>query len=303
MIFCVNWNLQQQAALSKKVKKMQSKKYTSAQLAKAYKTACMAELQALKPGNVHAFSDGHGMTIDDFIQSADVTAEIITRADLTLGERIFYAAEATKNAVGQNTNLGVLLLCVPIIDAALHITNGQSLQQSLNQTLSALTINDTEYVSRAIVLASPGGLGSAAQYDVREIPNVSLLKMMSAAQDKDRIAWQYANNFQDIMEFGLLRYADAMIKWANPAWSATALYLAFLAHYPDTHIVRKYGESFAETIRQEAAEFEHMHSTAENPKLVQKRLLDWDASLKQRGINPGTSADLTVATLLVSELI
>jgi triphosphoribosyl-dephospho-CoA synthase len=67
--------------------------------------------------------------------------------------------------------------------------------------------------------------------------------------------------------------------------------------------VRKYGESFAETIRQETAEFEHMHSAAENPKLVQKRLLDWDASLKQRGINPGTSADLTVATLLVSELI
>jgi triphosphoribosyl-dephospho-CoA synthase len=153
------------------------------------------------------------------------------------------------------------------------------------------------------VLASPGGLGNAAQYDVREIPNVSLLKMMNAAQDRDRIAWQYANDFKDIMEFGLSRYADAMIKWVNPAWSATDLYLAFLAHYPDTHIMRKYGESLAASVRQEAAEFEQMHSAAENPKLVQKRLLDWDASLKQRGINPGTSADLTVATLLLSELV
>lgn len=282
---------------------MQSKKFTSVQLAKAYKMACMAELQALKPGNVHAFADGHGMTIDDFIKSADVTADIITRPDLSLGERIFYAAEATKNAVGQNTNLGVLLLCVPIIDAALGLFVGQALQQKLPETLSRLTVSDAEYVSRAIVLASPGGLGNADQYDVREIPNVSLLKMMSVAQDRDRIAWQYANNFQDIMVFGISRYADAMIKWVNPAWSATALYLAFLAHYPDTHVVRKYGESFAESLRQEAAEFEQMHSAAENPKLVQKRLLDWDASLKQRGINPGTSADLTVATLLVSELI
>jgi triphosphoribosyl-dephospho-CoA synthase len=31
-------------------------------------------------------------------------------------------------------------------------------------------------------------------------------------------------------------------------------------------------------------------------------LLQWDASLKQRGINPGTSADLTVATLFAHRL-
>lgn len=282
---------------------MEPKKFTSVQLAKAYKAACMAELEALKPGNVHAFADGHGMTIHDFIKSADVTADIIASSDLSLGERIFCAAEATKNAVGQNTNLGVLLLCAPIINAALELTDGQTLQQRLHETLLQLTVSDAAYVSRAIVLASPGGLGDAAQYDVRDIPDVDLLTMMRSAQDKDRIAWQYANDFQDIMQFGLSRYADAMIKWANPAWSATALYLAFLAHYPDTHVVRKYGEYFARSLMQEASEFEQMHFLAENPKLVQKKLIDWDASLKQRGINPGTSADLTVATLLMSELV
>lgn len=282
---------------------MQSQKFTSAQLAKAYKTACMAELQALKPGNVHAFADGHGMTIYDFIQSADVTADIITNSDLSLGERIFYATEATKNTVGQNTNLGVLLLCAPIIDAALELRDGEMLQHRLNETLLRLTVSDAEYVTRAILLANPGGLGRVDQYDVREIPKVSLLTIMQSAQDKDRIAWQYANEFRDIMEFGLTRYADAMIKWVNPAWSATALYLVFMMQYPDTHVVRKFGLSFSESLRQEAVEFERMHRAAENPKLVQKSLLEWDASLKQRGINPGTSADLTVATLLVSELI
>ena len=29
---------------------------------------------------------------------------------------------------------------------------------------------------------------------------------------------------------------------------------------------------------------------------------DWDSALKARGLNPGTSADLTVATLLVAAL-
>jgi triphosphoribosyl-dephospho-CoA synthase len=39
-----------------------------------------------------------------------------------------------------------------------------------------------------------------------------------------------------------------------------------------------------------------------NPKLMQTPLLKWDAALKRRGINPGTSADLTVATLLANQL-
>jgi len=281
---------------------MSQQKFTPEQLSKAYKTACMAELQAIKPGNVHVFADGHGMTIDDFIQSADVTADIIARANLSLGERIFYAVEATQNTVAQNTNLGVLLLCAPIIDAALSMADKQSLQQSLNNTLAKLTISDAQYVAKAIVLANPGGLGDAAQYDVHETPHVSLLEMMRAAQHKDRIAWQYANGFEDIMDFGITRFSDAMIRWENPAWAAAALYLGFLTHVPDTHVVRKHGNTIAQALMQEASDIEQIYWQTDNPKLVQKQLLSWDASLKQRSINPGTSADFTVATLLASYL-
>jgi len=282
---------------------MKSKKLTVEQLTKAYKTACMTELQAIKPGNVHAFADGHGMTIDDFIKSADVTADIIVNPDLSVGERIFRAVEATQQAVGQNTNLGMLLLCAPIIDAALHKDDDQSLLQCLNNTLSQLTIDDAQLVAKAIVLANPAGLGSTSQYDVHEKPNVTLFEMMQSAQDKDRIAWQYANAYQDIMAFGITRYADAMIRWENPVWSATALYLGFLTRNPDTHVMRKYGQALCETLMQEADDMEQIYWATDNPKLVQKQLLGWDAALKQRGINPGTSADLTVATLLASYLI
>jgi triphosphoribosyl-dephospho-CoA synthase len=282
---------------------MNQLKFTSEQLSKAYKTSCMAELQAIKPGNVHVFADGHGMTIDDFIQSADVTADIIARTDLSLGERIFYAVEATQNTVGQNTNLGVLLLCAPIIDAALQLTDKQSLQQSLHHTLAKLTISDAQWVAKAIVLANPGGLGDATQYDVHETPQVNLLELMRAAQDKDRIARQYANGFQDIMGFGITRFSDAMIRWENPAWATAALYLGFLTHVPDTHVARKYGNAAALALMQDASELEHIYWQTDNPKLVQKQLLSWDASLKQRGINPGTSADFTVATFLASYLL
>jgi len=275
---------------------------TPTQLAQAYKNACMGELQALKPGNVHAFSDGHGMTIQDFIQSADVTAEPIARAGLSVGERVFYSVEATQKAVGQNTNLGMLLLCAPLLHAASSVQADQSLWAQLDQTLNQLSIDDAVWVAKAIVLANPGGLGASDQHDVHEAPAVSLLEMMRSAQDKDRISWQYANAFQDIVGFGVNLYADALLKWENAAWAAAALYLGFLTRYADTHVLRKHGEQVANLLMLEAKEIESNYWSTRNPKLMQKQLLVWDASLKARKINPGTSADLTVATLLASDL-
>lgn len=279
------------------------RRLTQDQLALAYKNACMGELQALKPGNVHAFSDGHGMTFQDFIQSADVTADPITRVGLSVGERVFYSVEATKNAVGQNTNLGMLLLCAPLMQAALSLSEGQSLWSQLNRTLDQLSISDAILVAKAIVLANPGGLGVSNRHDVHEAPQVNLLEMMRSAQDKDRIAWQYANTFQDVVSLGVNLYADALLKWENSAWATTGLYLGFLSQYADTHVQRKHGVEIANTLMQEARELESDYWDAHNPKLMQKRLLEWDASLKARKINPGTSADLTVATLLASHLV
>jgi len=279
-----------------------SNQLTPAQLAQAYKNACMGELQALKPGNVHAFSDGHGMTIQDFIQSADVTAEPIARVGLPVGERVFYSVEATQSAVGQNTNLGMLLLCAPLLHAASSLQANQSLWGQLHKTLDQLSVDDAVWVAKAIVLANPGGLGASDQHDVHESPQISLLEMMRSAQDKDRISWQYANYFQDIVDFGVNLYADALLKWENAAWATTALYLGFLTRYADTHVLRKHGEQMANLLMQEAKEMESNYWATHNPKLMQKQLLVWDASLKARKINPGTSADLTVATLLASDL-
>ena len=271
----------------------------------AYRNACMAELEALKPGNVHVFADGHGMTIQDFIKSAEVTAPVISQPGLSVGERIFNSIEATNSAVGLNTNLGLVLLCAPLIHAFLNASKDctydhQAFRQRLTQTLSQLSVEDGQLAAGAIVLANPAGLGNSETNDVNDLPDVSLLELMISAQDKDRIAWQYANGFTDILEFGLDLYKKAMQKWQNQAWSTTALYLGFLARQLDSHILRKYGEPMAIKIMREAQKLEALYWATENPKLVQKKLLKWDASLKAGNINPGTSADLTVATLLVS---
>lgn len=278
---------------------------TSAKLAHAYRSACMAELEALKPGNVHVFADGHDMTIHDFIKSADASAVVIAQSNLCVGERVFRSVEATQMAVGMNTNLGIILLCAPLVQAALHLNQtldgtSQSLRQCLVSTLNQLTVEDATLVSQAIVLANPAGLGKSSVNDVHETSSVSLLEMMASAQYKDCIAWQYANAFADVFEFGLPLYNKAMHKWNNQAWATTALYLGFLTRQLDSHVVRKYGEALANEIMKEAADMQSLYWATENPKLVQKSLLAWDASLKSRNINPGTTADLTVACLMVS---
>ena len=83
----------------------------------AFKSACIAEIKALKPGNVHIFSNGHGMTVEDFMVSAKISAEEISAIGISLGERIFNSVSKTVEQVGCNTNLGIILLCAPISQA------------------------------------------------------------------------------------------------------------------------------------------------------------------------------------------
>ena len=274
----------------------------SIQLSHAYRSACMAELEALKPGNVHIFADGHGMTVDDFIKSAEASARVIAEPHLSVGERINKAVKATHDAVGLNTNLGVILLCAPLIHAALHQIESETLLQSLDRVLHDLTVDDAKLAAQAIVLANPAGLGQSDEYDVNHSQQVGLLKLMQFAQNHDRIAWQYANAYADLFDFGLPQYNKAFSHYHNQAWSTTALYLAYLTHQPDTHIIRKHDAAVAAEVMAEAQQIKANYWATDNPKLVQQQLLTWDASLKKRRLNPGTSADLTVATLLLKQL-
>ncbi|MFL9610676.1 triphosphoribosyl-dephospho-CoA synthase [Methylobacillus sp. Pita2] len=271
------------------------------QLAEAFRAACMAELTSLKPGNVHIFADGHGMVVQEFIRSADAVAGVIAQPGLSVGQRILASVEATWNVVDCNTNLGIVLLSAPLIHAALSDAKG-SLRQRLLQVLAQLDVCDAELAFKAIVRASPGGLGEAGEHDVREAPSITLLEAMQASAGRDRIAWQYAHGFEDVFGVGLDAYTQAMGRWQNAAWATTALYLTLLSRFPDSHIQRKYGRLQAEDVSRQAGVHLNALLSHENPKLYQRALLRFDAELKERELNPGTSADLTVATLLAYAL-
>jgi triphosphoribosyl-dephospho-CoA synthase len=78
-------------------------------------------------------------------------------------------------------------------------------------------------------------------------------------------------------------------------------YLA-LGAFPDSHIQRKFGLETAEAVKLEARKFDTLLSGAADPHVILSDLQTFDSALKDKDINPGTSADLTVATLFVSNL-
>jgi triphosphoribosyl-dephospho-CoA synthase len=271
---------------------------TPNEIAAAFIASCRDEIEAPKPGNVHTFAGGHDMEARHFIASARAAAPAIASPGARVGVRVRDAVDATLAEVGINTNLGILLLCAPLAGAA--ELKGRDLRGNLANVLENLNALDAADVYAAIARASPGGLGHASRYDVHEPPPSSLVDAMREAAGRDMIARQYATDFADLFETGLPMVAQ--IRSRQNGSTALAVYLTFLSRFPDTHIVRKYGADVAETVMREAQVFAAWAQSETGASPFLSDLLAFDARLKEKRINPGTSADLTVATLFAARL-
>jgi triphosphoribosyl-dephospho-CoA synthase len=270
------------------------------QIASAFEYACRDELDAPKPGNVHVFANGHRLDVKDFERSAAAAAGPLSASGQRVGARILGAVEATAAAVKTNTNLGIILLCAPLAAAAETFSN--DLRSSLSQALRALDRDDAELAFQAIVRASPAGLGRAVRHDVFAPATGSLIEAMAEAADRDRVAQQYVTDFADVFELGEPLLVAALASSADRRLATLVTYLGFLAAFPDSHIVRKYGLTVAAQTREQARPLAAMARKASRLEDVLANVLIWDAELKKANVNPGTSADLTVATLFAHRL-
>jgi triphosphoribosyl-dephospho-CoA synthase len=271
-------------------------------LARAVRESCEQDVEAFKPGNVSSASPGHGMQADQFRASATAIATPISAPNLSVGERILRAIEATREVVAANTNLGIVLLAAPLLQAVWLRRTDEDLQAALERVLEGLTIADAQLAYRAIRLAQPGGLGSVERHDVSEEPRVSLREAMQEAAERDTIALQYVSGYRLVLELGLACLERTLAQGMSRQWATLTCYLALLARVPDSLIVRKHGYRVAREVSLQAAPFMQALENNQEPRSLLPRLQVWDQELKAKGINPGTSADLTVAALLASEL-
>ncbi len=264
--------------------------------------ACELDVQAIKPGNIRVDSPAYAMSAQDFFASARAIAAPITAPDLNIGERIFSAIEATRRAVNCNTNLGIVLLLAPLIQAAQRAADSQTLESELKTVLMDLTIGDADSAYRAIRLAKPGGMGESAKHDIGKTPEVTLYQAMQEAAARDQIARLYTTGYEDLWVRALPIWRQSLARWQSKEWAATAIFLSTLSAQADTLITRKFGIEKSNAVSVTAKTQWQAFESAHDPNDFRDALLSWDSELKANGLNPGTTADITVATIFVAGL-
>jgi triphosphoribosyl-dephospho-CoA synthase len=256
--------------------------------------ACLLEVAAPKPGNVHRLADLAALHLIDFLLSAAAIAEPLDRARFDgVGQAVLGSIEATRRVVTTNTNLGIVLLLAPM--AAVPETT--PLAEGVESVLAATTLDDARAVYRAIRLAQPGGLGAVPEEDVANEPSVPLRAAMSLAAERDSIARQYANGYRQVLDDALPALRDSLQAGRPLDTAIVAAYLSVLARHPDSLIARKYGLARASEVSRRAAEL--LGAGWPDRERAIRLCAEFDAWLRNPAnrFNPGTTADLVTAAL------
>lgn len=262
-----------------------------------FEVACLWEAAARKVGNVHPGASFNGLDFVHFAVSG-AAAEFVFHhaAGQSVGLIVSHAVEATVSMIGSNTNLGIILLVAPLAVADTPL----DFRGRVHGVVRDLTVNDTRLVYDAIRRANPGGLGEAAEHDVRDEPTVTLLEAMKLAADRDMVARQYANGFADVFDFGVPAFLDGFARFGCVEAAIIESQFRWLAEYPDSLIARKNGPAVAEDVRRRAADVLRLGGIGTPEGRRAGVALDKHLRSDGNKLNPGTTADLITACLFVA---
>ena len=267
--------------------------------------ACVVEATARKPGNVHRLADFPDMVYPDFLLSAIAIAPALDRAaGQGLGATVLSATQATRLLVRSNTNLGLILALAPI--AAAWSRPEPSLRERVNTVLAQTSVEDARLVYRAIREASPGGLGKVPRQDLADEPTLPLRDVMALAADRDLLARQYVNGFEDVFAIVQPELRESLRRGQGLESAVVRTAVVLLARRGDSLIRRKRGESESLHASRLAEDALDAWSTREQDASAdaRQRLDRLDRWLRAEGNarNPGTTADLVAAALFAGLL-
>jgi len=258
--------------------------------------ACILEVTARKPGNVHRFADFHDLCYLDFLLSARAIAKPLDRArQVGIGRTVLDCVRATKQFVKTNTNLGMILLLAPFS----AVPEDGDLREGVIRVIQATTVDDARYVYEAIRLAMPGGIGQVDDQDISTAPTMTLLETMRLAADRDSVARQYANGFSEVFDVTLPLLRTSIESGQDCETAIISAYLATLAKIPDSLIARKIGQEEARSVSLRARAILDAGWPDEPAKA---HCREFDTWLRTGGHsrNPGSTADLVAAALFAA---
>jgi triphosphoribosyl-dephospho-CoA synthase len=258
--------------------------------------ACLLEVNAPKPGNVHRSADFDDLTLNDFAASAVAIGPIMEKANVNgVGETVLQAVLATRRLSRTNSNLGMALLLAPLA----CVPRDQPLRTGVARVLGDMSKSDAAAVYEAIVAAQPGGLGDAEKMDVRGEPPADLLAAMRLAAERDLVARQYAIGFAEVFDEVVAFIVAARNDNLSLPLAIVHAHVQMISRHGDSLIARKCGVD----VSQRAAKLAQRVLDAGGPhdENYWRELGNFDFWLRSDGHrrNPGTTADLIAAGLFV----
>lgn len=300
-------------------------------IARAAQLASVLEVSGYpKPGNVHRTADLEEATFEQFMASSvaigPVFLEVAERgfkarkgeiklSDIGVGKAIKSAIEDTMRwQKNENTNLGVVILLMPLTAAAGATLaregkiDMKNLRKNLSEILKSTTYEDALNVYDAILIAEPGGLGDLAELDVKNEKSrkrireeqISLYEIMKTSSEWDGISKEWVTDMRITFEFGYPLIKRLYEKTKNMNTVTVQTFLEILSKYPDTFVQRIHGKKIAKKISEKAKTIVEGGGmlTRTGGALVAK----FDEELRKKGINPGTTADIVASSLMLAIL-
>lgn len=276
-----------------------------------------------KPGNVHRTRDFNDMVFEDFIISGIVIGDSIKEAafhaneinysisfkEANLGKYILQAVKETDKWIANNTNLGIIMLLTPIAMSAAISSNLNELRENINSIIVNSTVIDTIALYEAIGIADAGGMGDQKEYNVtnndanKELieNNLNIFDVLKISSSWDSLAKELTNKMPVTFDIGYPTFSK--LKKQYSINSATVItFLTILSKVPDTLISRKYGYEKAQEVTDLSKKMLDSIDLDENMTEFNKKLTDFDDYLFENKLNPGTTADLTASSIMVSYL-
>lgn len=265
-----------------------------------------------KPGNVHRTRDYDDMEFEDFVISGivigDTIREVCTDVDVEnpqLGKYILQAVAETDRWIKNNTNLGIVMMTIPIAVAASISDDFDEIRENIQLLMSNTSVDDACDLYDAINIADAGGMGDQEEYDVasdsakQELMdnNQTMYDVLKISAPWDMLAREMTGDMPAVFEIGYPTYHELKEeKSQNDACVLT--FLTILSQVPDTLISRKYGSDEALKISMMTRDLLKLKDESD----FKDRLKEFDDYLFENKYNPGTTADLTAASIFVSYL-
>ena len=250
--------------------------------------AMMLEVCAYpKPGNVDRCHDYPDTRLEHFLASTIFARAAFEEADKgtgRIGEIIRHAVRDTNCHDGGNTHFGAFLLLIPLI-------YGKGIDGAM-KALAATDSSDAVAFYKAFALTAVR-MNATDELDVNDPHTLTLIRerdmtlldIMQHSAANDMVARELVTGYPLSR-----RGADLLKELGLGRQAIVDMFLTLLATEPDTFIIKKHGIETARGTMTGAREVLDGKRTAE----------DLDAELIQRDINPGSTADITIAAIYLA---